>query len=160
MCFGCPKEPSHWDGSFEYPQHMFWMRNKEISFQYTLLSGCLIWISFNLACAYGEVSNQSAHPHSLVIVVVLTPEESLDPQLHVHIERPLKAQADLSLQWTHTCIICWIPAYIGKDLGDINQLIFILQSKLVCFFHGFSQCKAVINSMFEATWAVWTFWSG
>ena len=32
MCFGCKKEPSHLDSSFEYPQHMFWMRNKEISF--------------------------------------------------------------------------------------------------------------------------------
>ena len=26
------KEPSHWDRSFEYPQHMFWLRNKKISF--------------------------------------------------------------------------------------------------------------------------------
>ena len=32
MCFGCSKEPSHWDGSFEYPQHMFWVRNKENNF--------------------------------------------------------------------------------------------------------------------------------
>ena len=32
MCFGCSKEQSNWDGSFEYPQHMFWMRNKENSF--------------------------------------------------------------------------------------------------------------------------------
>ena len=32
MCFGCSNEPSHWDGSFEYPQHMFWMRNKENNF--------------------------------------------------------------------------------------------------------------------------------
>ena len=32
MCFGCSKELSHWDGSFEYPQHMFWMRNKENDF--------------------------------------------------------------------------------------------------------------------------------
>ena len=32
MCFGCSKEPSLWDGSFEYPQHMFYMRNKENSF--------------------------------------------------------------------------------------------------------------------------------
>ena len=39
MCFGCSKEPSH--GSFEYPQHMFWMRNKEKNFQYALLSGGL-----------------------------------------------------------------------------------------------------------------------
>ena len=28
ICFGCSKEPSHWDGSFKYPQHMFWLRNK------------------------------------------------------------------------------------------------------------------------------------
>ena len=32
MCLGCSKEPSHLDGSFEYPQHMFQMRNKENSF--------------------------------------------------------------------------------------------------------------------------------
>ena len=32
ICFGCPKEPSLWDGSFEYPQHMFWLRNKKINF--------------------------------------------------------------------------------------------------------------------------------
>ena len=28
----CSKEPSHRDGSFEYPQYMFWIRNKENSF--------------------------------------------------------------------------------------------------------------------------------
>ena len=32
MCFGCSKEWSHGDRSFEYPQHMFWMRNKENRF--------------------------------------------------------------------------------------------------------------------------------
>ena len=31
MCFECSKEPSH----------MFWLRNKKINFNYTLLSGCL-----------------------------------------------------------------------------------------------------------------------
>ena len=33
MCFGCSKEPSHRDSSFEYPQHMFWLRNKKNNFQ-------------------------------------------------------------------------------------------------------------------------------
>ena len=28
MCFGCSEEPSHRDSSFEYPQHIFWMRNE------------------------------------------------------------------------------------------------------------------------------------
>ena len=33
ISFGCSKEPSHRDGSFEYPQHMFWL-----IFWYALLS--------------------------------------------------------------------------------------------------------------------------
>ena len=33
MCFGYSKELSHRDGSFEYPQHMFWLRNKKNNFQ-------------------------------------------------------------------------------------------------------------------------------
>ena len=33
MCFGCSKELSHHDGSFVYPQHMFWLRNKKNNFQ-------------------------------------------------------------------------------------------------------------------------------
>ena len=41
MCFGCSKEPSHRDGSFEYPQHMFWLRNKKKkNFSYTLVYEC------------------------------------------------------------------------------------------------------------------------
>ena len=39
MCFGCPKEPSHRDSSFEYSQHMFWLRNKK----YNFLLHTLIW---------------------------------------------------------------------------------------------------------------------
>ena len=33
ICFGCSK-----DGSFEYPQHVFWLRNKKIIFWYALLT--------------------------------------------------------------------------------------------------------------------------
>ena len=33
ICFECSKEPSHRDDSFEYPQHMFWLRNKKNKFQ-------------------------------------------------------------------------------------------------------------------------------
>ena len=33
MCFGCSKEPYHWISSFEYPQHMFLLRNKKNNFQ-------------------------------------------------------------------------------------------------------------------------------
>ena len=49
MCFGCSKEPSHRDGSFEYPQHMFWMRNKKNNFQLrSLIWGPDIDVSFVL----------------------------------------------------------------------------------------------------------------
>ena len=39
MFFGCSKELSHRDGSVEYPQHMFWLRNKRNNF----LLRTLIW---------------------------------------------------------------------------------------------------------------------
>ena len=35
ICFGCSKEPSHRDGSFEYPQQIFLWTDK-IFFYYTL----------------------------------------------------------------------------------------------------------------------------
>ena len=38
ICFGCSKERSHRDGSFEYPQHMFWLRNKKIKFSLRALN--------------------------------------------------------------------------------------------------------------------------
>ena len=43
MSFGCSKESSHWDGSIEYPQHMFWLRNKKMNFWLrTLISKGLV----------------------------------------------------------------------------------------------------------------------
>ena len=58
MCFGCSKEPSHRDGSYEYPQHMFWLRNKKYNFQLrTLFWGPVILgfvlIETGLYTAYG-----------------------------------------------------------------------------------------------------------
>ena len=46
MCFRCSKEPSHRDGSFEYPQHMFWLRNKKKNFSYALLPGAWCEMSY------------------------------------------------------------------------------------------------------------------
>ena len=40
ICFVCSKEPPHRDGSFEYPEHMIWLRNKNF-FQFAFLSGGL-----------------------------------------------------------------------------------------------------------------------
>ena len=38
ICFGCSKEPFHRDVSFEYRQHIFWLRNEKNIFCYTLLT--------------------------------------------------------------------------------------------------------------------------
>ena len=48
ICFGFSKEQPHCDGSFEYPQHMFWLRNKKIIFlKHTLnLSTALRQVEF------------------------------------------------------------------------------------------------------------------
>ena len=43
MCFGCSKQPSQLDGSFEYPQHIFWLRNKKNNFQLHTYLGACIW---------------------------------------------------------------------------------------------------------------------
>ena len=43
-CFWYSNEPSYGDGSFEYPQHMFWLRNKKLNFRYALLTKVLMII--------------------------------------------------------------------------------------------------------------------
>ena len=42
----CSKEPSHRDGSLEFPQHMFWLRSKKNKFQlHTLIWGPALSLS-------------------------------------------------------------------------------------------------------------------
>ena len=36
ICFGCSKEPSEWDGSFGYPQHICWLRNMKKNYTFML----------------------------------------------------------------------------------------------------------------------------
>ena len=66
ISFGCSKEPSHRDGSFEYPQNMFWLRNKKnhflvhsylealcVAMKFALLNDCLhmvLYISGTCIC--------------------------------------------------------------------------------------------------------------
>ena len=54
LCFRCSKEPSHWDSSFEYPQHMFLLRNKKISFLLRSLnwSPVIYFGSLHVYCKY------------------------------------------------------------------------------------------------------------
>ena len=58
MCFGCSKEPSHQDGSFEYAQHiMFWMINKENNFHLsTLIWGPDIFFLGKLVLSFNVLS--------------------------------------------------------------------------------------------------------
>ena len=69
MCFGCSKEPSHWDGSFEYPQHMLWIRNKENSFP----TRTLIWrpMKTKLILSFPDSKASLANILSIKIVIFL-----------------------------------------------------------------------------------------
>ena len=50
MCFGCSKELSHRDGSFEFQQHLIWLRNKKNNSQLrTLIWGPVLKIH---ACSF------------------------------------------------------------------------------------------------------------
>ena len=74
MCFGCSKEPSQWDSSFEYPQHMFWLRNKKNN----ILLRTLIW-----GPAYWYIKYNIVHFKVLSVIffgwnyVFLVPEDDL-----------------------------------------------------------------------------------
>ena len=74
MCFGCSKEPSHWNDSFEYPQHMFWMRNKENNFpirtsirRLVLLSLCCSLINRN--CLSQSMEFRDVHGESTLMTI-------------------------------------------------------------------------------------------
>ena len=45
--FGCSKEPSYFDGSFEYPQHMVWLRDKKSMFLLCTLNKRPVYIYFH-----------------------------------------------------------------------------------------------------------------
>ena len=79
MCFVCSKEPSHLDGSFEYPQHMFWLRNKKNNFQIR----SLIWRPGSVQILFARAEpvsriryySRKIH-HSLTRVEVVNPERT------------------------------------------------------------------------------------
>ena len=74
---------------------------------------------YKLACAYKAASNQSAHPYSLIRVLVFCLKKcwKLGYPWSSH-QRLWSActdvQADLSLQWVYmpTCTFCWGPAQV------------------------------------------------
>ena len=60
------QDPSHGDGSSEYIQHMFWMRNKKKR-NYTLFTEGLMSYGFSTK----QDSNQSAQLQRLARILVL-----------------------------------------------------------------------------------------
>ena len=87
MCFGCSKEPSHRDGSFEYPQNMFWLRNKKNIFSIMHL----IWrpvINLNSADKGSVQSLTTLYVNSLAhlecfLFSVITPDRSLSTTMSI-----------------------------------------------------------------------------
>ena len=107
MCFGYSKEPSHRDGSFDYPQHMFWMRNKENIFPI----GTLVWrpeIRLSTLCMLGNFA------------CFLPSADLFQNQLfskHLS-EIPSECQTVLiqvSLIWVHTVCIGYMQVVLSAD---------------------------------------------
>ena len=73
ICFGCSKEPSQRDGSFEFPQRIVWLRNKKINFYFlrTLMKACFEFsyeqIAFLLKPCLGQKC--MGHIPSLTILI-------------------------------------------------------------------------------------------
>ena len=86
FCFRCPKEPSRWNGSFEYPQHVFWFRNKKIIiFWYTFWSEDLIMLLTNIVyCLLQAHRNLSQLPNfAFSVALALFHMESIDKADHM-----------------------------------------------------------------------------
>ena len=66
--FGCSKEPSHWDGSFEYPQHMFWLRNKKSNCLFNTHKAChsLAVIDFQ-ELGLGQINKTKAESSNILL---------------------------------------------------------------------------------------------
>ena len=89
-CFGCSKETSHWDGPFEYPQHMFGLGNKKIILiMFSYPKACTSALNFVIACHMGfdarkpvfgglrTTQAQTAHQRSLISALVIRFFESI-----------------------------------------------------------------------------------
>ena len=61
MRFEFSKEPPHWDGSFEYPQRMFWLRNEKKSISHFYLDACY-FSSFHRLKGYKIINKKRMLP--------------------------------------------------------------------------------------------------
>ena len=104
MCFGCSKEPSIRDGSFEYPQHMFCLRNKKNIFQLRTL----IWRPAFSLRKYNE------------------PQHDKTNKISVH---PVKTQVSLGILpvWSESSLCAeWLtmgPSFLRADSEDSGDLV-------------------------------------
>ena len=73
MCFDCSKDPSHRDSSFEYPQHMFWLRNKKSNFHlHTLIWGqSLEWLK--IVFILEKSADLNERPNSTALLLTKVP---------------------------------------------------------------------------------------
>ena len=136
MCFGCSKEPSHWDSSFEYLQHMFGMRNEENRFpKHTLIWRpglfCIfmLWLMLiivlfsrrvNTTSYWTTVSMGQQWTMFYILVISLTNQQPLHNQL------PSWHQYGISLK-------------TGQKWKRMNDLPCL--QEVVRYYHSFRQTK-------------------
>ena len=104
ICLWCSKQPFHWDGSYEYPQHMFWSRNKKKGFCYNRHK--------KFSPRSGPTKSGSIITHSLTLIVF---QKNFLKNLILEIQQVTKKRAKLpSMQWVNTSDYCWQQDVLGK----------------------------------------------
>ena len=95
MCCECSKEPSHRDGSFEYPQHMFWLVNKKIIFSYSFLSVGLNGLCGNsLWCEGGCHAEYSYLPTTLLPKTIQFTCKTIFTSIYQHVQAECESRSE------------------------------------------------------------------
>ena len=82
MCFGCSEEPSHRDGAFKYPQHIFQLRNTNLfSVTHSQLKSCNVVV--------------------VVVVVVVVPNDRLQNKV---VDRVGRGSKHSLITYKHICL--------------------------------------------------------
>ena len=111
MCFGCSIEPSHWDGSFEYPQHMFdweiscfdWLRNKKTSFFVPSLN----YRPGSLYDASNEYPQLFLRNRKEVSSFFLSKKRRLLSEAMINFHPHISIILLLMLKWSQICVTLW-----------------------------------------------------
>ena len=149
ICFWCSKEPSLWDGSFEYLQHMFWLRNKKkIMFIYALLSGMI------------RCSNESSQLTTCSLIWLFCYFSTGKDYQELRVKKRERRQPgviqDLAyLHWERTGQPPAGPYSVSLSILVVSCLRFIVKPVFSNHSNWPAPCRTLLSKFFNFLWFVW-----